>query len=591
MEAIYHYYAFISYSTTDSKWAKWLQHQLSYYHIPSSVKKSKLGIPQKLRPIFIYEYDLAGNQLHKEIEKELNASKYLIVICSPESAKSIYVNREIEYFIKQGRQEYIIPFIIGGDVNSQEPSNECFPPALLKLVNSGGENEIRGINISTNGKKQALVDVVATMLGVRKDILWNRYKKRLLKQRIMMALLVLLALLGCLFYWDYTRYTYEYYVDYVDKWGVPQGVLPLEKEDVNHRYGTYRFEYKRIPIGEPNFYDWRLHKVSYINSYGRPITIDESEFTDRYPIQELIYSSENGDISDVIYFNEKGKEVMSHKISSRNGIKASIADLENKKNDGGVGFAKKMTGLKDDFINSNSKISRYVYERNKNGFIKKLTFNANNDDDIESSMVPDANGVWGLEYELDSLGRRVSIKYLNEDGTPLSNKIGISSLQYKYNDKGFICEIKCYNLDGELTLNEDLWAGVKSRSDIYGNITEKSFYGKNDSLCFHKDGFAKIIRKYDSRWNVTEASFYGINDSLCYSEYGYAICRSKYDSKGNIIEQSCYDLNDSLCFHKDGFAKIIKKFDSRWTAVDRSYYGVNDSLCFNKDGFAKLRYK
>ena len=366
MEAIYHYYAFISYSTTDSKWAKWLQHQLSYYHIPSSVKKSKLGIPQKLRPIFIYEYDLAGNQLHKEIEKELNASKYLIVICSPESAKSIYVNREIEYFIKQGRQEYIIPFIIGGEVNSQEPSNECFPPALLKLVNSGGENEIRGINISTNGKKQALVDVVATMLGVRKDILWNRYKKRLLKQRIMMALLVLLALLGCLFYWDYTRSTYEYYVDYVDKWGVPQGVLQLEKKDVKHRSGTYRFEYKRIPIGEPNGYNWRLSKVSYVNSYGRPCSIDDMEFNDRHPIQELVYSSQNGELTHVKLCNEKGKEFVRQKISSRNGVKASIVDLENYANDGGVGFARTLTHLNIEDQNGVSKIMRYVYERDKN---------------------------------------------------------------------------------------------------------------------------------------------------------------------------------------------------------------------------------
>ena len=53
MDNTYHYYAFISYATVDSKWAKWLQHQLSYYHIPSAVKKSKIDVPQKIRPIFI----------------------------------------------------------------------------------------------------------------------------------------------------------------------------------------------------------------------------------------------------------------------------------------------------------------------------------------------------------------------------------------------------------------------------------------------------------------------------------------------------------------------------------------------------------
>ena len=92
MKYTYHYYAFISYATTDSKWAKWLQHQLSYYHIPSSVRKSQIGIPKKLRPIFIYEYDLSGNRLHEALQQELQASKYLIVICSPAAAKSKYVN-------------------------------------------------------------------------------------------------------------------------------------------------------------------------------------------------------------------------------------------------------------------------------------------------------------------------------------------------------------------------------------------------------------------------------------------------------------------------------------------------------------------
>ena len=51
MEATYHYYAFISYSTSDSEWAKKLQHQLSYYHIPSAIKKSKSERVKAIPPI------------------------------------------------------------------------------------------------------------------------------------------------------------------------------------------------------------------------------------------------------------------------------------------------------------------------------------------------------------------------------------------------------------------------------------------------------------------------------------------------------------------------------------------------------------
>ena len=279
MDSTYHYYAFISYATTDSKWAKWLQHQLSYYHIPSAVKKSKIDVPQRLRPIFIYEYDLAGNQLHKAIEKELTASKYLIVICSKTSAKSEYVNNEVQTFIDQGRQEYIIPFIIDGKANdSKNPENECFPPALLNLLQSNDKiNELRGANIATNGKYQALVDVISTMLGVRRDVLWNRYKIRQMKQRLFMVALAIIVMLCGLFYWDYTRSTYEYYVDYVDQWGVPVGILKLDKKQTECRSEMYRFEKRRIPIGEPNAYTWRLTQVSFVNSSGMVIPINASQ--------------------------------------------------------------------------------------------------------------------------------------------------------------------------------------------------------------------------------------------------------------------------------------------------------------------------
>ena len=380
MDSTYHYYAFISYATTDSKWAKWLQHQLSYYHIPSAVKKSKIDVPQRLRPIFIYEYDLAGNQLHKAIEKELTASKYLIVICSKTSAKSEYVNNEVQTFIDQGRQEYIIPFIIDGKANdSKNPENECFPPALLNLLQSNDKiNELRGANIATNGKYQALVDVISTMLGVRRDVLWNRYKIRQMKQRLFMVALAIIVMLCGLFYWDYTRSTYEYYVDYVDQWGVPVGILKLDKKQTECRSEMYRFEKRRIPIGEPNAYTWRLTQVSFVNSSGMVIPISGIEYNGRYPIQKLSYSSENGILIKKTLCDEKGKKQVVQKLSRRGGVEACIVDFESAVAGNGIEFSKNISSIQSEGFNRKPQITRYVYERNENGNITKVTFHANN---------------------------------------------------------------------------------------------------------------------------------------------------------------------------------------------------------------------
>ena len=88
----FEYYAFISYSSKNTKWAKWLHNSLEYYQVPSVVRKERPSIPQHIRPVFWYRTDLAGTNLAEALRSELEASKYLIVICSPQSAQSVWVS-------------------------------------------------------------------------------------------------------------------------------------------------------------------------------------------------------------------------------------------------------------------------------------------------------------------------------------------------------------------------------------------------------------------------------------------------------------------------------------------------------------------
>ena len=592
METNYHYYAFISYSTADSKWAKWLQHQLSYYHIPSSVKKSKIGIPNKIRPVFIYEYDLAGNQLHSVIQKELESSKYLIVICSPSAAKSKYVNGEVETFIRMGRSEYIIPFVVDGEVNSTDSKQECFPPVLLDMLRSGDKNnELRGINVKTNGKHQALVDVVATMLGVRRDVLWNRYKMRMLKQRIAMCAIAALAMLCGLFYWDYTRPTYRYYTDYVDVWGVPTGVLELDKNQVRHRNESYRFEYRRIPLGQKDAYSWRLAKVTHINSAGTTTAVNETAYMDRFPIQTLTYSQDNGLLTYITYSNEKGKPQIIHKLSRYSDIPASIVDIESVVAGDGVAFAKSITDLNSKEADKTSNITRYVYERNSDGHIIKVSFHANNSRDFNSSAVADNYGVWGMAYELDSLGRRETIHYLDKDGTIHRNKIGVSARRYEYDSMGNVCSERTFDLKGNLILNEQLWAIAVATFDNYGNRIGESYFDIVGKPCLHNDGMAKITSKYDDRGNRIEVACYGIDGKPCLHNDGMAKITSKYDDRGNIIEEAYYGIDGNPCLHNDGNAKYTAKYDDRGNIIERAYYGIDGNPCLHNDGMAKITSK
>ena len=168
------YYAFISYKREDEKWAKWLQHKLEHYKLPSNVRKGNAALPKDLRPVFKDTSELASGVLSEEIHSALEKSKYLIVICSPRAAKSEWVCKEVQSFIDMGRTKDIIPFIVGGKAFASNPEQECFPSALRQLPS---EQELLGVNINEMGKDAAVVKVIAQMLGLKFDTLWQRHQK------------------------------------------------------------------------------------------------------------------------------------------------------------------------------------------------------------------------------------------------------------------------------------------------------------------------------------------------------------------------------------------------------------------------------
>ena len=169
------YYAFISYSHADKKIAKKLQKRLQSYHLPSALRKSKPSLPKNLNPVFLDESDLvASGTLKTALQSNLERSNYLIVICSPKSAKSEYVNDEVEYFINNGRTDHIIPFIVDGVPHSRDASSECFPPAILNLPR---ENELLGIDLKKFGLYEAFIRIIATLLKLDIDDFIARDRK------------------------------------------------------------------------------------------------------------------------------------------------------------------------------------------------------------------------------------------------------------------------------------------------------------------------------------------------------------------------------------------------------------------------------
>jgi hypothetical protein len=300
----YEYFAFISYKHEDVRAARTLQHRLETYRIPSIILKEAPHLPRNIRPVFRDQTDISAGPLLENLRKELEDSRYLIVICSPAAAKSPWVNREIEHFIAMGRGDRIIPFVVAGEPNAKNPAQECFPAALR-----GGESEMLGINANELGGEQAVVKVVAKLLGLKFDRLWDRHRRRRRRQTIgrgfVAVSFLFAAAVGGFFTWDYYRTKVAYYADYVEVWGVPRGLGELSLDKVRQRATSWKLDSSR----------YRLNRASYVNGSGAVRASADSEDADR-PVDRTFHyrdrASENRDdhnaLDFTIEYSPTGKE-------------------------------------------------------------------------------------------------------------------------------------------------------------------------------------------------------------------------------------------------------------------------------------------
>ncbi len=168
----FRYAAFISYSHTDDKIARWLHRRLESYAIPSGIApdqgvKSILG--RRLGKIFRDREEFpAGGELTRQIEEALASSQHLLVLCSQHSAASKFVDSEIRHFMALGGADRVIPVILDGD------PPDCFPPSLRASSDRLGAD----LRVGKDGKDGGLIKIVSGLLSVGPDDLFQRQRRR-----------------------------------------------------------------------------------------------------------------------------------------------------------------------------------------------------------------------------------------------------------------------------------------------------------------------------------------------------------------------------------------------------------------------------
>jgi hypothetical protein len=185
MSDTFKYFAFISYNAKDTVWGKRLQKKLEHYRMPATLCSEHGWERKPINPVFFAPTDIQPGGLTEELQERLCASRHLIVICSPNSAQSEWVGKEIEFFHSLGRTKDIHFFIVDGQPHSGNPETECFNPIVEKL----GIPEILGANINEQiyswswlNRERAYVQLVSKLLGVEFDAIWQRHRRRLVQK-------------------------------------------------------------------------------------------------------------------------------------------------------------------------------------------------------------------------------------------------------------------------------------------------------------------------------------------------------------------------------------------------------------------------
>lgn len=204
------YKAFISYSWTDKVWAAWLHRALELYTTPRALvgKDTPLGpVPARLHPIFRdRDEEAAGRGIGAAVEAAMADSDFLVVLCSPRSAKSQWVNREVAWFKRHRSPDRILCVIVDGEPGASfmpgREAEECFPAAILYEVDEAlAPTPVReeaplaaDARPTGDGKRGAKLKVAAAMLGVGLDDLVRRDARRqAIRRRIVTTLAVSVA--------------------------------------------------------------------------------------------------------------------------------------------------------------------------------------------------------------------------------------------------------------------------------------------------------------------------------------------------------------------------------------------------------------
>lgn len=191
----YAYRAFISYSRADTKIVDDLFSRLQKFRTPNALVKREgaYGRPQKRVKVYLDRRSAeAGDTVSKRLIKALESSAFLIVVCTPSSQASKWVNLEVDAFLDMADPSRILPVFLRESVD--QPLEDVMPEGLRNL---GDRCPIGADLLIDGGPESVSHKILGGMLGFAQDqIAQEQERADRRRRRLERTALSLIAALG-----------------------------------------------------------------------------------------------------------------------------------------------------------------------------------------------------------------------------------------------------------------------------------------------------------------------------------------------------------------------------------------------------------